>query len=147
MHDPVRDSGLFASLSRLLATVLQMAQVRLQLLGTEVELEKRRLFDGLLWAGIAIVVLALGLVLLCGFVVLLFWDSYRLTAVGAMTLLFLLAGGLMLNHARMRLQNRSSTKGMFDASLAEMKRDQADLSASSQDTMQEPPRDPGYKAR
>lgn len=140
MRDPLRESGLFASLSRLLATLLQMAQVRLQLLGTEVELEKRRLFDGLLWAGIAIVVLALGLVLLCGFVVLLFWDGYRLAAVGAMALLFLLGGGLMLNHARTRLQNRSSSKGMFDASLAELKRDQTDLQGDVNASDQEPAR-------
>ena len=132
MQDSLRNSGLFASLSRLLATVLQTAQVRLELLGTEVELEKRRLFDGLLWGGIAIAVLALGLVLLCGFVILLLWDGYRLTAVGGMTVLFLLAGGLMLNHARVRLQNRSSTKGMFDASLAELKQDQSDLTSDSQ---------------
>ncbi|MEO6291269.1 MAG: phage holin family protein, partial [Burkholderiaceae bacterium] len=91
------------------------------------------LFDGLLWGGIAIVVLALGLVLLCGFVVLLFWDGHRLAAVGGMTLLFLVGGGLMLNHARARLQNRSSSKGMFDASLAELKRDQSDLTSASQD--------------
>lgn len=132
MQDSLRNSGLFASLSRLLATVLQTAQVRLELLGTEVELEKRRIFDGLLWGGIAIAVLALGLVLLCGFVILLLWDVYRLTAVGGMTVLFLLAGGLMLNHARVRLQNRSSTKGMFDASLAELKQDQSDLTSDSQ---------------
>ena len=132
MQDSLRNSGLFASLSRLLATVLQTAQVRLELLGTEVELEKRRLFDGLLWGGIAITVLALGLVLLCGFVILLLWDGYRLTAVGGMTVLFLLAGGLMLNHARARLQNRSGTKGMFDASLAELKQDQSDLTSDSQ---------------
>lgn len=132
MQDSLRNSGLFASLSRLLATVLQTAQVRLELLGTEVELEKRRIFDGLLWGGIAIAVLALGLVLLCGFVILLLWDGYRLTAVGGMTVLFLLAGGLMLNHARVRLQNRSSTKGMFDASLAELKQDQSDLTSDSQ---------------
>lgn len=137
MRDPVRESGLFASLSRLLATVLHMAQVRLQLLGTEVELEKRRLFDGLLWGGIAIVVLGLGLVLLCGFVILLFWEGYRLAAVGGMTLLFLVVGGLMLNHARMRLQNRSSSKGMFDESLSELKRDQTDLSAAAQETAQD----------
>lgn len=133
MRDPVRESGLFASLSRLLATVLQMAQVRLQLLGTELELEKRRLFDGLLWGGVAVVVLGLGLVLLCGFVILLFWDGYRLAAVGGMTLLFLVGGGLMLRHARDRLSNRSSAKGMFDASLSELQRDQAGLSSASQD--------------
>ena len=124
-----------------MATVLQTAQVRLQLLGTEVELEKRRVFDGLIWGGIAIVVLGLGLVLLCGFVVLLFWEGYRLAALGGMTVLFLLVGGLMLNHARTRLQNRNSTKGMFDASLAELKRDQSDLTSDSQAaTSQDKPR-------
>ena len=34
MNDPVQGSGLFASLRRLLATVHEMAQVRLELLGT-----------------------------------------------------------------------------------------------------------------
>jgi uncharacterized membrane protein YqjE len=133
MRDTTQAGGLFASLSRMLATVLQIAQVRLQLLGTELELEKRRVFDGLLWGGLALVVLGLGLVLLCGFVILLFWEGYRLAAVGGMTLFLLTGGGLMLNHARMRLQNRSSSKSMFDASLAELKRDQADLTAAAQD--------------
>lgn len=133
MKDPVRESGLFASLSRVFATALQMAQVRLQLLGTELELEKRRVFDGLLWGGLALVILGLGLVLLCGFVVLLFWDGYRLAAVGGMTLLFLTAGGLMLSHARKCLQNHNSSNSMFDASLAELKRDQSDLVSASQD--------------
>lgn len=132
MRDPIRESGLFASLSRLLATVLQMAQVRLQLLGTEVELEKRRLFDGLLWGGVALVALGLGLVLLCGFVILLFWEGYRLAAVGGMTVLFLVGGTLMLRHARYRLSNRNDSKGMFEASLAELKRDQADLNGAGQ---------------
>lgn len=119
-------------MSRLLATVLQMAQVRLQLLGTEVELEKRRLFDGLLWGGVALVALGLGLVLLCGFVILLFWEGYRLAAVGGMTVLFLVGGTLMLRHARYRLSNRNDSKGMFEASLAELKRDQADLNGAGQ---------------
>ena len=129
MRDPLRESGLFASLNRLLSTLLDMAQVRLQLLGTEVELEKRRLFDGLLWGGIAIVVLGLGLVLLCGFIILLFWEGYRLAALGGMTLLFLGGGALMLRHARDRLSNRNSSKSMFDASLNELKRDQTELKA------------------
>lgn len=137
MRDTGRESGLFASVSRLLATVLEMAQVRLQLLGTEVELEKRRLFDGLLWGGVALVALGLGLVLLCGFVILLFWEGYRLAAVGGMALLLLVGGGLMLRHARCRLGNRSrahgQTSSMFDASLAELKSDLASLRSTLQD--------------
>lgn len=120
MSDPVQESGLFASLRRLLATALEMAQVRLELLGTEVELEKRRLFDGLLWGAAGLLVLGLGLALLCGFVILLFWDGYRVAAAGVMALLFLVVGSLLVLEARRRLR---SPTGMVSASVAELKRD------------------------
>lgn len=129
MNDPVKESGLFASLRRLLSTALEMAQVRLDLLGTEVELEKRRLFDGLLWGAIALMILGVGFVLLCGFVILLFWDGYRLAAVGVMALLCLVGGIVSMREARQRLSNPT---GMFDASIAELERDRAGLHASSQ---------------
>lgn len=129
MSDPVQESGLFASSRRLFATVLEMAQVRLDLLGTEVELEKRRLFDGMLWAALALVVLGIGLLLLCGFVTLLLWEGYRLAAVGVMALLFLGLGALLIREARQRLRNPTS---MFKASLTELDRDQAGLRSSNQ---------------
>ena len=122
-------TGLLASLRRLLGTVLEMAQVKLEIFGNELELEKRRLADGLLWGAAALVMLSLGLVLLCGFVVLLFWDGYRLAAVGVMTLLFLGGGWLLLQLARRRLR---SPGGMFASSLAELQHDQAAVSATGQ---------------
>ena len=124
MSDPVRQSGLFASLSRLLGTVLEIAQVRMELVGTEVELEMRRLFDGLLWGAVALLVLGIGLVLVCGFIVLLFWDGYRLPTVGAMALFFLIASAGLAREARRRV---SKPNGMFEASLAELARDRAGL--------------------
>lgn len=129
MSDPVQESGLLASLRRLLATVLEIARVRLALVGTEIEFEKRRLFDGLLWGAVALLVLGSGLVLLCGFVILLFWEAYRLAAVGVMALLFLVGGVLLMREARQRLR---SPAGMFNASAVELKRDQAGLQASEQ---------------
>lgn len=129
MSEPVKETGLFASVRRLLATALEMAQVRLDLLSTEVELEKRRLFDGLLWGAAGLLVVGLGLVLLCGFVILLFWEGYRLTTVGVMALLFLGAGVLSMRQARQRLRNPG---GMFKASLSELERDQTGLRASGQ---------------
>lgn len=125
MAHPAQPHGLFASLQRLLGTVLDMAQVRLALLGTEVELEKQRLFDGLIWGAVGLLALDIGLVLLCGFVTLLFWDGYRLAAVGVMALLFLAFAALLMHEARQRLRHPS---GMFDASLEELKRDRAALS-------------------
>ncbi|WP_296443155.1 phage holin family protein [Rhodoferax sp. UBA5149] len=113
----------------MLATVLEMAQVRLDILGTDAELEKRRFFDGLLWGAVALMVLGVGLVLLCGFVILLFGDAHRLPALGVMALLFLVLGVLLIREARQRLSNPS---GMFKASLAELERDRAGLQASGQ---------------
>lgn len=129
MSDPVQKSGLFVSLRRLLATALEIVQVRLELLGTEIELEKRRLFDGLLWGAVALLVLGLGLALLCGFVVLLFWDGYRVAAAGVMALVFLVASGLLMREARRRLH---SPNGLISTSVSELKRDLAGLKASGQ---------------
>lgn len=120
MSGPTQTSGLFASLRRLLGTVLEIAEVRIALLSTEVEIEKRRLFDALLWAAVAMLVLATGLTLLCGFVILLFSEGYRLAALGVMALLFLGAGWLLLQQARQRLR---SPDGMLAGSLAELQRD------------------------
>jgi uncharacterized membrane protein YqjE len=102
-----------------------MAQVRLELLGTEVEFEKRRLFDGLLWGGVALLLLGIGLVLLCGFIVLLFSEGYRLAAVGVMAMLFVGGGALMMREARSRLRN---PKSMFETSARELAKDRAGLS-------------------
>lgn len=129
MGGSVRGGGIFASLRQLLTTALEMAQVRLGLLATEVELEKRRLFNGLLWGAMALLFLGLGLVLLCSFIILLLWDGYRLVAVGVMALLFLVGGVTMMREARRRLCNPA---GMFSASIAELERDLAELQGASQ---------------
>lgn len=128
MSESIKESGLFASLRRLLSTAFEIAQVRLELLGTEVELEKRRLFDGVLWGAVAVLTFGVGLVLLCGFVILLFWEGYRLAAVGVLALLLLAGSALSMRVARERLRNPA---GMFDASLAELKRDRAELKSSA----------------
>ena len=115
--------GLFASLRQLLFTLLETAQVRLELLGTELEAEKRRILDALVFSAVALVCLALGLVLLCGAVVLMFPDNLRFAAAGAMALLFLAGGWGLLALARRRLRN---PLGMFHASAKELARDRGE---------------------
>ncbi len=128
MSGTASESGLFASLRHLLATSIETLQVRLSLLGTEVELEKRRVFDILLLGSIALLVLGVGVVLLCGFVILLFWEGYRLAALGALTLLFLVGGAMLMREARQRLQN---SPNIFKSSVDEMARDRAELHPSN----------------
>jgi uncharacterized membrane protein YqjE len=114
--------GLLGSLRQLLGTALETAHVRLELLGTELEFEKRRIFDGLVLGAVALVFLGLGLVLLCGTVILFFWEGYRLMAAGLLTVSFLAIGLVFLGQARQRVR---AVQGMFQKSVAELQRDQA----------------------
>ncbi|NDB70761.1 MAG: hypothetical protein EB015_22685, partial [Methylocystaceae bacterium] len=76
----------------MLDTVLEIAQVRLKLLGNELQQEKLRVFDGLMMAIAGLMVLMVGAVLLCALVLMLFAPAYRLAALSVMTLIFLAAG-------------------------------------------------------
>lgn len=116
-----QSEGLFGSLRQLLGTALETVQIRLELLGVELEFEKRRIFDGLVLGAVALLFLGLGLVLLCGTVVLFFWESYRLVAAGLLTFSFLAIGLVLLGQARQRIR---ASQGVFQNSVAELQRDQ-----------------------
>jgi uncharacterized membrane protein YqjE len=122
---PPATGGLFDSLRRLLAATLGIAQVRLELFGTELEAEKLRLFDALWRAALGLLLLGVALVLAVAFVLLLFWDGYRLPALGVTTLLFVAAGAGLLLRARALL--RSGEGGPFALSLGELQRDRDGL--------------------
>lgn len=117
-------SALGASLRHLLATVLEMAQVRLELLSTDWEMEKLRILDAVLWSAAALLALTLGVVMLCGLLLLLLWDSYRFVAIGAMGVVLLSMGALFLWQARRSMR---SLQGFMAATVAELKRDQTEL--------------------
>ena len=120
-------AGLFASLRQLTATALEMLQVRLELLGTELELEKRRLVEGFLIGVAAMVFFTVGLMLLCGFIILLCWEGYRLAALASLCLLFLGLGGVLYLQSRKRL---TSPFGMFYATTTELQNDRCHIQPS-----------------
>jgi uncharacterized membrane protein YqjE len=124
MNEVVPQQGLFASLKRLLATLLEIAQVRLGLVLNELDQQKLRLFDALLIAAASLVALALGLVLLIAFVVSLFAEPHRPIVLGVLMLLFV--GGSVWGLLSARSQLRAAGSSL-EASLAELRRDAADL--------------------
>ena len=118
-------AGLFDSLRRLAHTAVGIAEVRLELFGTELEEEKLRLAGGLLLGAVGFMLVTVALLLLTGFVVLLFWDGYRLPAIATMAVLFGLAGLWALRRSRARL--RAPEGGPFALSLGELRRDRDGL--------------------
>jgi uncharacterized membrane protein YqjE len=123
---PASRAGLFESLRQLLNTALELAQVRLELLVADLQLEKMRLVEVALRALLGLLLLGLGLLLLIGFLLMLLWDGYRLPALGVLTLLCLGGGALLLQAAKRRLREGDE---LLAATRAEFERDRAALRA------------------
>lgn len=123
---PAPRAGLFESLRQLLATAVALAQVRLELLATDLELERNRLLGGALYALLGLMLLGLGIVLAVVLVMLLLWDSHRVVALVAMIVLFAGGGLGLLLAARRRLTGGES---LLSATTAELARDRAALEA------------------
>lgn len=117
---PAIRAGLFDSLRGLLRTSVELAGVRLELLATDLEVEKLRFAEAALRALLGLMLIGLGLVLLAGFVLLLLWDGYRLQAIVVLMLLCLGGGLLLLRAAKRRLQQGEP---LLAATRAELQRD------------------------
>jgi uncharacterized membrane protein YqjE len=118
--------GLLGSVRRLLASTLQLAKTRLELLVTELEEERLHLLALVAYSVAAFFLLGIGVLFLVVFVTVLLWDSNRLLALGGFAAVFLVAGGvtalLAVRHARRK-------NGFLASSLAELGRDRDALAA------------------
>jgi len=107
--------GLLQSIKHLAQTLLGAAQTRLEILATEIEEERVRLEQMLLVALGAVFCLGMGIVLCVACVVVFFWDTHRLAAVGILAAGFLAAGlvfGLILrDKAKTRPKPFAITRG------------------------------------
>ena len=107
--------GLLQSIRHLAQTLVGAARTRLEILATEIEEERVRLEQLLLVALAAAFCLALGVVLCVALVVLCYWDTHRLAAVGMFASAFLAAGvvfGLILRgKAKTRPKPFAITRG------------------------------------
>ena len=120
-----RQSGLLAALRRLAATAVGLLQTRIELLATELQEERARVFRVLVLACAAGVFLALGVVALTFFIILLAWDTHRVLAAGLLTAAYLGIGALLAFNARAAAREKSK---LFSASLAELRKDRDALS-------------------
>jgi uncharacterized membrane protein YqjE len=117
-------NGLGASLRRLLDHALELFQLRLALLGTELEAEKLRLFGALLGALLALLFGGMALALFSLAIVLLSPDAWRWLAALLLGLAYLGLGAWLWQRARARL---AAPGGLFAGSVAELARDRDEL--------------------
>jgi uncharacterized membrane protein YqjE len=128
MADPGENrGGIFASLGRLLKTVLAIAQNRLELLLVEWQEERWRVIHALLLAGVVLILALMSLLVATITVVVLCVKADRLDLLGALILLFFIATALSYWWLRSRLKAWAP----FSATLAELKKDKACLDEKS----------------
>lgn len=120
MEEPRAPGGALASLRALGATLADAAATRIELAVVELREEGERR-KALVILGVAGgVFLAMGLLLATFFVVVLFWETHRLAAIGAMTLLYLAIGAAAF--ARLRAKSRAAPPP-FEVTLRELAAD------------------------
>ena len=117
-------AGIVQSLRNLAATLVSLLRTRFELLATEIEEERVRFLQLLFWAALALFFFALGIVLLVILYVAVFWDSYRITAIVTLAIVFFAAGAAAAVAVRNRILARPR---LFSASLAELARDKDQL--------------------
>jgi uncharacterized membrane protein YqjE len=118
--------GLFVSLRRILATVLELASTRLELVSVEIQEQIEYAANLLLWGMVAIFFGSLTVLLLALTVVIAFWDGHRLLAAGLMTGVFAAIALIAASVVYSRLQRRPRFLG---ATSRELQRDAEALRA------------------
>lgn len=114
--------ALTAAVGRIGTTLVAMARTRLELAAVEVQEEAQRVLGYAAWALLAAFLGAGALMLAALFVIVLFWDTHRLLAIGAMAAAFALAAVVILLQVRARFAARPR---MMSATLAELNKDLA----------------------
>jgi uncharacterized membrane protein YqjE len=116
--------SILAAAGRIAATVVAMVGTRLELAAVEFQEDARRLLGYLAWTLLAVFLAGGAFMLVALFVIVLFWDDYRLQAIAAMAILFAAAAGLILMKVKSGLNKQAS---LFSSTLAELRNDVAYL--------------------
>jgi uncharacterized membrane protein YqjE len=117
-------AGLLQSLRNLGATLVAVLQTRLELLATDLEEERARLLQILLWAAGALVFFGVGVLVLALLAVLALWEERRVGAIVALAAVFFVIGAGLAIGVRSRSRARSR---IFASSVEELSRDRKEL--------------------
>jgi uncharacterized membrane protein YqjE len=117
-------AGLFASMRRMLETLLAITQTRLELVTTEIEEELHRVAEILLWTFVVVFFAGLTVLMLAFLVVVAFWEDHRLLAASLTALGFVAVTGIALLVVRAKARARPK---LLEGTIEEIKRDREAL--------------------
>lgn len=116
--------GLLHSLTVLAGSLVSIAHTRLELLSTDLEVDRQHLLSLVMLSLVGLLSLLFGVMLLAILFVVFFWESHRLLALGSLAGFFLLVGLTVCGFA----VHKAKTKPrLFLASLLELFKDSQQL--------------------
>ena len=116
--------GLLDSLRNLASTFLAIVQTRIEIFASEIDEERTRLARIALLAAAAAFCLGLAVILVVFFLVVLFWESDRLLAIGVLAGAFAIGGIAACLGLRAAISKRPK---FLSATLAELRKDRTRL--------------------
>ena len=119
------------SAKSLLVTLLAMGQTRLEMFSTEIEEQREWLTAMLAWTLIALFSAALAVILTTLLVIVIYWDSHRLLAIGIMIGVFVLATAVSW---RIVWNMQHEKPKIFSGSISELSKDRELLSHEDEST-------------
>jgi uncharacterized membrane protein YqjE len=126
--DRRRSPGLRVASARLAASLLALLRTRVELASVEFSEERARLQQQLVLLVAGLVSLLFAVFFVAVWVIVYFWDTYRLTAIAGVVLAFGLAGAIVLWR---RAESVRTAPTPFAATLAELERDRESFSISA----------------
>lgn len=117
--------NLLSSIKNLVATGASIAQTRLELLSTDVQIARSLFLRSLVILVSALFFLFFGLVMLALLIVIYSWESDRILALSLLTSAFISIGLIL---AALVIQSLRSMPKLFEASIAELAKDAKELS-------------------
>jgi len=128
-------AGPIGAVRRMLLTLLDLAQTRLQLIGNEIQIEKHRALQMLAQVLLAVFCACMALLMAVGLVLALWWEQ-RIAVLSVLLVLFAAAAFWLQHLVRSR---RAMQDHPFAASLAELQEDLRQLKETAQHA---PPQEP-----
>jgi uncharacterized membrane protein YqjE len=116
---PPTEGGVLSAATRLLKTLHDVVENRVELFLVELKEQRVRLFDALLLAAAGIVCGLMTLVMATLVVLVEFWDTHRLLVLTLITLAYAIAATVAFMKLRLRLQRWQA----YTATLNELKKD------------------------
>ena len=117
--------NLLSSLKNLVSTGASIAQTRLELISTDVQIARSKFISLLVMIVFVLFFLFFGLVMLALLIVIYSWETNRILALTLLTSGFLAAGMIL---AAIILQSLRAMPKLFEATISELQKDREELS-------------------